>query len=279
MAKQVPLKTWRITNGAKPSGWGVMTLTKAEEFLVISDGTIFDLAENWDITVQGTPKEGMTLKGTISVSIQNFNGFKIRVFGQELTKAILEDTVLVELVYDKDLTPYVTFGQLPDETSGGGTDPAIIGDRIYTEENYVTNEESITESIDALDINLADKVSSNNPTFTGVVTVEAALKINTTLISNIIGGTTNLTLFQKTVGNGAYIDYAILSTSNIAFKVGTLYIVWNNSNIDYADYCTKDLDVDASSIRLEAVNTGVYIVIRAVVTSGTYNIKLAIRYI
>ena len=270
MAKQVPVITYEVTNGAKPVNWGRVNLTKAGEILLTASSTIYDLQDDWALTTLGTAREGLKIRGTIKLTIENFNGHTITVFGQQLTASNLNESLLVELTYDKYLNPNVVFSKLPgveDEEDPIAT--LAIGDRQYTEENYVTSDETLTASVDSLDI--AIKIIENS--IGGISKVYTA--------SNLVSGITNIVVEPTTIAYGAYIDYALLSIGNIPLRIGTIYTTWNNlpNGIVRMDYTSTDLNIDTSNIVLETVNTGTYFIIRTSIRAGIYNVKLIVRYI
>ena len=76
----------------------------------------------------------------------------------------ISDTDIV-VVQDNENTKKMTWANL--KTAIIGAFSSILGNRTYTEQNVVTNGESITDSIDALDTtvatHLADNVTQGNP--------------------------------------------------------------------------------------------------------------------
>lgn len=268
MARQVPVITYEITGATKPANWGRVNLSKAGEIILLTNGTIYDLQDDWEITTIGSPREGLKIRGTIKVAIDNLNGHTVTVFGQVLTESNLNSPLLVELTYDKNLLPNVVFSKLPgveDEEDPIAT--LAIGNRQYTEENYVVSDETLTSSVDSLDI--AVKIIENS--IGGVSRVYTA--------NNLLSGTTNIVVEPISIGYGAYIDYALLTSSNVPLRIGTIYAVWNSTGVEFIDYTSKDLVLSTSGIKLEVFNTGSLIIIRSVVTSGIYNVKLIVRFI
>jgi hypothetical protein len=97
--------------------------------------------------------------------------------------------------------------------------------------------------------------------------------------SNVGVGTTTLGTITASSAYGAYIDYVILTTTNIPVRVGTLYSVWSSAGSEYMDYSTKDLTTNITTVKLSTSVSGVNLNIRATITSGIFNFKISIRLI
>lgn len=176
MASHPSLVNFEITDESPSTGWGIIDLTKHGEFMLRTEELIYDLHSDWSVTTSGAPKEGLKVLGTINVDIDNFNGYIVTVFGVDLNADRLANELKVELIYDEDLNPIVIFSD--DYTPLNEEDPiamAAIGDREYTEENSITSGETITASLDSLDV---EKAPILNPVFTENITVNNTIKIN-----------------------------------------------------------------------------------------------------
>lgn len=182
MAKHHSILNLEVTSGSPSGDWGKIPLYTYGEFILRTDGVVYDLQSDWVVTVVGSPVEGRKVKGVIDLNIENLNGYSINIFGHNLILERLGSELSVELIYDEDLNPIVIFS---DELSE--TDPvamAAIGNREYTEENSITSGETITDSLDSLDI---EKAPLLNPEFTENITVNNAININPDSYESPIG--------------------------------------------------------------------------------------------
>jgi len=115
--------------------------------------------------------------------------------------------------------PYVTLIDAQNE----------IGDRIYTEENYIADNQTITESIDALDIAFKTQITATNanvstlsttkePTITGAATTITTnnLAIDKVVVSNALGKIAAAVISVTELG------YLSGVTSNIQTQLNTL---------------------------------------------------------
>lgn len=183
MARQHFLKTWTILNGSKPSGWGILSLVAENEFLLSSEDPVYALYEDWDLTYLGTPFEGLKVEGIINVSIQDYNGYSVSVFGKVLDPTTLESPLKIEIVFDSTLNPIIVVLEQSVEIDG-----SAIGDLQYTEENYVSSEQSLTSSIDALDKAIATKLTLDPLTNLGdILTLVSANVAGTSLMAQTTG--------------------------------------------------------------------------------------------
>lgn len=102
---------------------------------------------------------------------------------------------------------------------------------------------------------------------------------NSYKVDNLIPGINILAIIPVTRGYGAYVDYAILSTDNIPYRIGTLYCVWTQYDAEYMDYGSKNIGISSDVVVLRAVNNGANVSVIADISAGSYNVKLQIRYI
>lgn len=111
----------------------------------------------------------------------------------------------------------------------------------------------------------------------GNLNISGIIKTRTSKIDGIVGGTTLLATMPISLGYGAIVDYVVLSTSNIPLKTGTIQIVFSTATTKNSNGGTEDNGSTTEYITFTTVISGTDCLLRALVTSGTYNIVLSIR--
>ena len=86
-------------------------------------------------------------------------------------------------------------------------------------------------------------------------------------------------LLDKTTGSACYFDYRVSNTGTGAYRAGTVTVVWDGSNIQYTDNSTPDLVASTIGIEFSASITGSNLILKSIVTTGTWNIKVGARVI
>jgi hypothetical protein len=92
--------------------------------------------------------------------------------------------------------------------------------------------------------------------------------------------TTNSVLHEIPVlsGCGAYFDYCITESGG-AKRLGTVMATWDNSGAAWTDSSTPDLNTSTIGLGFTVTVSSGNANLNAVVTSGTWTIRLAIRII
>jgi len=100
-------------------------------------------------------------------------------------------------------------------------------------------------------------------------------------IRSYTGGTVNTTTTLITIpnvsGNSGFFDYYVSDGTNS--RCGTVMSVWNNSSTNFTDYSTPDLGGATTGISFDTTTNGTNVSFRAVVTSGTWTVKVSSRII
>jgi hypothetical protein len=94
--EQKQIRSFTIDGDSPASGWGELRSSNVEDFLIITDSQVAALTDNWTITAIGDLYEGMVFKGKIDCDIADLNGYKVTVFGRELSEAELAQVLLVD---------------------------------------------------------------------------------------------------------------------------------------------------------------------------------------
>jgi hypothetical protein len=84
---------------------------------------------------------------------------------------------------------------------------------------------------------------------------------------------TTIVLIETTSGVSANFNY-VVTESGGASRAGTIIAVWNNSVAGYTDYSTTDIVGSTSDISFIVDVNGGYVRLRAVITSGTWTIRV-----
>ena len=84
---------------------------------------------------------------------------------------------------------------------------------------------------------------------------------------------------DKTTGSACYFDYRVSNTATGAFRSGTVMVVWDGTNVQYTDNSTADLGASTLGIEFSSLISGSNLILKSVVTVGTWNIKVGARVI
>ena len=118
---------------------------------------------------------------------------------------------------------------------------------------------------------------SSNVNF--AVTGQGIVYNNADSQTGLTTGTSTVTSFAKAGGVCAYIEYYIKNSSNSAIRAGVLIATWDGTNITFTDSSTPDLNNPTTAIKLDATISGADVLIRAIITSGTWDVKVGVRII
>ena len=126
-------------------------------------------------------------------------------------------------------------------------------------------------------LNIGDnKVYSNDGTVqfinsatTDLVNIQAA-KVNSYEVTGINTGTTVLDDSLLSLSDAIRYDYVIIKGANL--RAGSFMAVWDSSNIEYAEYSTKDIG-DTSDISLSCAINGSNMEFKATSISDGWVIK------
>lgn len=106
----------------------------------------------------------------------------------------------------------------------------------------------------------------NSPYISGSLTIADGIFIRSYENNSINVGTNVVGEFPTTDGNGANIEYLV--KSNLNYRVGNIMVVWDGSNIQFAETTTLDigntsgvelsLDINSGNVRIlaDATSTG-----------------------
>jgi hypothetical protein len=140
--EQKQIRTYYITNGDAPTGWGDMDSANLEEFLITTTAEVDALDDDWDITATGVLSEGMIFKGKIDCDIVDLNGHKVTVFGRELTESELADTLYVEYQIGIDGATYLV---ILGSSSRAGVTKIIESSYIPVDSVATTDEHTLAD--------------------------------------------------------------------------------------------------------------------------------------
>jgi hypothetical protein len=92
--------------------------------------------------------------------------------------------------------------------------------------------------------------------------------------TSLTTGTNIITTIPVTSGCSANFDYCVTENGG-AMRAGTVKVVWNNSSAGYTDYSTTDIVGSTSGISFTADVSGGNVRLNAVITSGTWSVKVS----
>jgi hypothetical protein len=96
--------------------------------------------------------------------------------------------------------------------------------------------------------------------------------------TSLTTGTNIITTIPVTSGCSANFDYCVTENGG-AMRAGTVKVVWNNSTAGYTDYSTTDIINSTSGISFTADISSGNVRLNAVITSGTWSIKVSTNVI
>jgi hypothetical protein len=96
--------------------------------------------------------------------------------------------------------------------------------------------------------------------------------------SSLTTGTSIVTTIPTSSGCSATFDYCVTESGG-AMRAGTVMSVWNNSTAGFTDYSTTDIVGSTSGISFTVDVSGGNARLNAVITSGTWSIKVSTNVI
>ena len=119
-------------------------------------------------------------------------------------------------------------------------------------------------------------VNVTGDTMTGDLNINASLKINSAEVTTISIDSVVTTI--PVVGNeAAFFDYLIKREDGIGLRSGTVMAVWNGTTTQFTDTSTKDLGGSTEGIELTVDILNGNVRLNAVVTSGSWKVKVGTR--
>jgi hypothetical protein len=106
----------------------------------------------------------------------------------------------------------------------------------------------------------------------GNIYVDSATKTGITTDTEVLA-------IPNNVGESAYFEYVVYNSVTNSMRAGTILTVWNASNTSYNDTSTTDLGGSTDGISFIVTSTGGNLKLKAVITDGTWNIKIGTRVI
>ena len=74
-----------------------------------------------------------------------------------------------------------------------------------------------------------------------------------------------------------FIEYYAQNSTTSAWRAGTFVAVTDGTNTEYTEYRTNDITATTSGLVLSAAISGANLVVTGTISTGTWNIKLAVR--
>ena len=121
------------------------------------------------------------------------------------------------------------------------------------------------------------EVSSGVPIFS--VAQEKYIKLQSLIVNNLSSNSDIFTI-ADTSGGAAFYDYYIYSSSSY-YRAGTIIAVWNSTanTVEYTETSTPDLAGSTAPVVFNLSIQSNNVVLTAVISSGTWNIRLGVRLI
>ena len=94
---------------------------------------------------------------------------------------------------------------------------------------------------------------------------------------SVTTGTSTLVTIVAASGVSANFNYYVSDGTNK--RAGTVMSVWDGSSTEYTDYSTPDIGGATTGISFTVTSSGGIVTLNAVITSGTWNIKVGTRVI
>jgi hypothetical protein len=92
-----------------------------------------------------------------------------------------------------------------------------------------------------------------------------------------VSSTSTLLTIPNASGNSGFFDYYVSDGTNS--RAGTVMSVWNSSTTNFTDYSTPDIGGPTTGITFQTITNGTIVSLQAVVTSGTWTVKVGSRVI
>ena len=74
-------------------------------------------------------------------------------------------------------------------------------------------------------------------------------------------------------------EYIVYNAGTTSMRAGTILCVWNSTGASYTDTSTTDLGTSTTGISFTVTSSGGIVTLNALITSGTWNIKVGTRVI
>jgi len=97
-------------------------------------------------------------------------------------------------------------------------------------------------------------------------------------VGSLTTGTSVVSTIPTSSGCSANFDYCVTENSG-AMRSGTVKAVWNNSTAGYTDISTTDIVESTSGIEFTVDVSGGNVRLNAVVTSGTWTVKVGTKVV
>lgn len=107
---------------------------------------------------------------------------------------------------------------------------------------------------------------------------DGVVKLNTVSPTGLTSNTA-IVSFDKTIGSAYYFDYWVTETSSGASRSGTVLAVWKNTTVEFNDTSTPDIFGSTLDISFSVAINDPNIELTAIITSGTWDIKIGTRAI
>jgi hypothetical protein len=114
--------------------------------------------------------------------------------------------------------------------------------------------------------------------FTGGLTIYGNQFIESQSGSSISTTGVTITSIPKLTGSSVHFEYVITNGSGY-MRAGTVMAVWDNSSATFNDTSTPDLNGSTLGFVFDVIISGSNLLLRANVTSGTWNVKVGTRII
>jgi hypothetical protein len=95
----------------------------------------------------------------------------------------------------------------------------------------------------------------------------------------VVAGTTPVLTLPSATGQSAYFEYVVFNSVTTAMRAGTILCVWNSTAAQFTDTSTTDLGPSTEGISFQVTSIGGTVTLNAIVTTGTWNIKVGTRVI
>ena len=85
---------------------------------------------------------------------------------------------------------------------------------------------------------------------------------------------TDLVSIDYSTGTVCYFDYRVSNSGTGAYRAGTVMAVWDGSNVEFTDTSTADIVASTAGVEFSVAISGANVVLTAVITTGTWSIKI-----
>ena len=289
-----------------PAATGTLTITNAYGFLLnpLDDyGSGFTFTNRWGIYQAGTADDnyfgskvliGVSLTGGIP---NDAGAYNLQVGGQ-----IRLNSYTSTSSYAGVLVGYLGFDSSGNiitvaSSSGGNTiytgDGTLSGPRnVLNGGNTLSFQSTVANSIPlqatgtagvlfrVTDNSTGNILQVNNASGSQIYAIDVTGTIyqeSPTYTFTGINTTTTLVTLSSSIIRSLFIEYHANNTSNGGHRAGAMIVVENGSTAEYTEYRTTDLTATTSGLVLSASISGSNVLVTGTITSGTWNIKLAVR--